>query len=134
MAVRQLSAPRDGFCRVEAMLEGILISLRGSPATVRRAIRHRPFGIGGARHELPLHVRAPQRGVRCMSNLVMRHVLSRVGCPTAVGQWDSRYLPGRVLCARESLQLHVSFRSSQIDFRDGSCELSDFKRLVCECI
>jgi hypothetical protein len=55
-------------------------------------------------------------------------------CPTAVGQWDSRYLPGRVLCARESLQLHKSFRGGQIGFRDGSCELSDFKRLVCECI
>jgi transposase-like protein len=31
---------------------------------------HRPFGIAGARHELPLRVRAPQRGVRCMGSLL----------------------------------------------------------------
>src|SRR4051794_9333299 len=29
-------------------------------------MRHRPFGIAGERHGLPLRVFAPQRGLRCM--------------------------------------------------------------------
>jgi hypothetical protein len=42
----------------------------GAPGDGPPCIRHRPFGIAGARHELPLCVRALQRGVRCMGNLL----------------------------------------------------------------
>ena len=43
--------------------------------SVRRArlppcIRQRPFTIVGDRHGLPVRVRAPQRGLRCMGNLL----------------------------------------------------------------
>jgi hypothetical protein len=40
---------------------------------------------------------------------------------------------GRILGALESLQLHLSFRSDQTSFRNGSSEFGDFKRFVCEC-
>jgi hypothetical protein len=42
----------------------------GAPGDGLPCIRHRPVGIAGARHEFPLRVRAPQRGVRCMGNLL----------------------------------------------------------------
>jgi hypothetical protein len=38
------------------------------------------------------------------------------------------YLPGRILGALESLQLHNSFHSSQISLRNGSSEFGGFKR------
>jgi hypothetical protein len=40
---------------------------------------------------------------------------------------------GRVLGALESLQLHKSFHSGQMSFRNGSSEFGDFKRFVCDC-
>ena len=38
----------------------------GAPGDFPPCIRHRPFGIAGDRHGLPLLVFAPQRGDRCM--------------------------------------------------------------------
>jgi len=40
----------------------------GAPGDFPPCIRHRPFGIAGDRHGLPLLVFAPQRGDRCMGN------------------------------------------------------------------
>jgi hypothetical protein len=43
---------------------------RRAPGEGPPCIRHRPFGIAGARHDFPPRVRAPQRGVSCMGNLL----------------------------------------------------------------
>src|SRR3954452_827293 len=42
----------------------------GAPGDIPPCIRHRPFGIAGAWHDLRLRVRAPHRGLRCMGNLL----------------------------------------------------------------
>jgi hypothetical protein len=41
----------------------------GAPGDFPPCIRQRPFGIAADRHWLPLRVRAPHRGLRCMGNL-----------------------------------------------------------------
>jgi hypothetical protein len=41
----------------------------GAPGDLPPCIRHGPFGIAGDWHGLPLRVRAPHRGLRCMGNL-----------------------------------------------------------------
>ena len=44
-------------------------------------MRHLPFGIAGDRHGLPLAllVLAPQRGLRCMSDLLCMGLILRLG-------------------------------------------------------
>src|SRR5262249_30414209 len=42
----------------------------GAPVGIPTCIRHRPFGIAGARHDFRFRVRAPHRGLRCMGNLL----------------------------------------------------------------
>src|SRR6266567_4920414 len=42
----------------------------GAPGDFPPCIRQRPFGIAGDRHWLPLRVRAPHRGLRCMGNVL----------------------------------------------------------------
>jgi len=42
----------------------------GAPGDIPPCIRHRPFGIAGARHDFRFRVRAPHRGLRCMGNLL----------------------------------------------------------------
>ena len=42
----------------------------GAPGDAPLCIRQRPFVIAGDRHDIPLLVRAPHRGLRCMGNLL----------------------------------------------------------------
>jgi hypothetical protein len=42
----------------------------GAPGALPPSIRHRPFAIAGDRHGVPALVRARQRGLRCMGNLL----------------------------------------------------------------
>ncbi len=51
------------------MFERVFIPLRCS-RDIPPCIRHRPFGIAGAWHEVRLRVQAPHRGLRCMGNLL----------------------------------------------------------------
>jgi hypothetical protein len=47
----------------------------GAPGDGPPCIRQRPFGIAGDRHGFPIRVRAPQRGLRCMGDLLPIRVL-----------------------------------------------------------
>ena len=60
----------DGVCGVEAMLACALALPFGAPGDVPPCIRQRPFAIAGERHGGPARVLAPQRGLRCMGNLL----------------------------------------------------------------
>ena len=58
------------------VLEGVPITLR-STRRFSPVRRHRPFGIAGDWHRLPLRVRAPHRGLRCMGNLLCMGLILR---------------------------------------------------------
>src|SRR5215210_8624748 len=49
-------------------------------------MRQRPFGIAGDWHRLPCLVRAPQRWLRCMGNLLCMGLILRIcAIPTPLG-------------------------------------------------
>ena len=50
-------------------LSAFLLPL-GAPGDLPPCMRHLPFGIAGDWHGLPFLVRAPQRGLWCMGNLL----------------------------------------------------------------
>ena len=47
----------------------------GAPGDVPPCIRQRPFSIAGDRHDVPFRVLAPQRGLRCIGNLLCMGLL-----------------------------------------------------------
>ena len=69
----------------------------GTPGFCPPCIRQRPFGIAGDRHGLPLRVRAPHRGLRCIGNLLcIRLILQfrEIPTPRALDDAHHRLPPG----------------------------------------
>jgi hypothetical protein len=76
----------------------------GAPGDIPPCIRHRPLRIAGDRHELPRRVGAPQRGLRCIDNLLCIGLISWERPTPRPLMWPRRpiasELAGRRSCAR----------------------------------
>jgi hypothetical protein len=76
----KLNPPQHAWCAATSRLLAIASAVPrpglkvfllpfGAPGDNPPCMRHRPFGIAGDRHRLPLLVRALHRGLRCIGNL-----------------------------------------------------------------
>ena len=74
------AAMSDGLGGVAAVLEEAFLLPFGAPGDAPPCIRQRPFAIAGDWHGVPLRVRAPQRGLRCMGNLLCMGLFLRFSC------------------------------------------------------
>jgi hypothetical protein len=73
------------FALYRPCLKAFLLPL-GAPGDRPPCSRHRPFGIAGDRHPLPLLVRAPHRRLRCIGDLLcMGLILKFRGNPSPRG-------------------------------------------------
>src|SRR5438094_6002676 len=104
-------------------LRAFLLPL-GAPGDGPPCIRHRPFGIAGARHEFPLRVRAPHRGVRCIGNLPRIMLALRLRCSDLQGP--------RLEDRKKQLdvRLHGRWRSNVWTYPGTSSMVSETRQVI----